>query len=107
MTALAHQRCAHHPVREAVARCPECQRFYCRECVTEHDDRLLCAECLRRLSARAAGGRRRLTGLVRAAQLLAGILVCWLFFYYSGRILLAIPAAFHEGVFWQGEEPGE
>ncbi|MCI0613826.1 rhomboid family protein, partial [bacterium] len=40
---ISKQRCFFHSQREAVVRCPECGRYYCRECVTEHLDRLLCA----------------------------------------------------------------
>ena len=36
--------------REAVARCPECTQFFCRECITEHDDRVLCSACLKKLA---------------------------------------------------------
>ena len=36
MSNLIHQRCSNHPGREAAVRCPECGRFFCRECVTEH-----------------------------------------------------------------------
>jgi hypothetical protein len=46
MTAVAHQRCLHHHEREAVARCPECGHYFCRECITEHDERVICASCL-------------------------------------------------------------
>ena len=52
---LRHQRCYHHHGREAVVRCPECGRFYCRECVTEHDDRMLCSRCLEQITHSAAG----------------------------------------------------
>ena len=45
---LAHQRCFNHATREAVARCPECHHFFCRECITEHDDRVLCTGCLKK-----------------------------------------------------------
>jgi len=103
MDRLAHQRCTHHALREAVARCPECQRFYCRECVTEHDERVVCAACLKRLVARTATPRRRLGFIWQWAQVLAGLLLCWLVFYYCGRALLAVPADFHEGTFWQRE----
>ena len=41
MSSLIHRRCLHHPAREAVALCPECRRFYCRECVTEHAGRMI------------------------------------------------------------------
>ena len=45
------QTCFQHPDREAVVRCPSCRKYYCRECVTEHDDRMLCSNCLAALTA--------------------------------------------------------
>ena len=42
------QRCWNHEAREAACRCPACGRSYCRECVSEHEGRLLCAACLSR-----------------------------------------------------------
>jgi hypothetical protein len=97
---LSRQRCHHHPGREAVARCPECRQFFCRECIAEHDDRVLCAACLKRLAQQAGPRRRRLAGAWRAVQLVAGVLAVWVFFYLAGRLLLAIPASFHEGTLW-------
>src|SRR5512137_19237 len=102
MSSLTHQRCLNHATREAVARCPECRQFFCRECITEHEDRVICAACLRKL-ARATGVQRsRWRVFASVAQCLAGVLVAWLFFYTAGRVLLAIPASFHEGTVWQG-----
>ncbi len=66
MTELWTQRCQFHALREAVARCPECQRYFCRECVTEHDERLLCASCLRKLLERSSPDKRRGRALLRA-----------------------------------------
>jgi hypothetical protein len=43
---IAHLRCQQHPHREAVARCPNCSQSFCRECITEHDGRMLCLPCL-------------------------------------------------------------
>jgi hypothetical protein len=57
MQNLLLQRCFNHGMREAAARCPECGRFYCRECITEHDDRVLCSACLKKL-ARAPLAKR-------------------------------------------------
>ena len=34
-----------------VARCPSCGNFFCRECITEHDELILCAACLKRITA--------------------------------------------------------
>ena len=83
-----HQRCWNHERREAVCRCPECGRSYCRECVTEHEARLLCASCLAALSRgtgeRRRGGRRAVTAVLA----LAGILLAWAFFYSAGEALI-------------------
>jgi hypothetical protein len=97
---LSEQRCLHHPTREAVARCPGCQQTFCRECVTEHDDRVLCADCLRRQSAGEKEPRVRLLAVARLGQFLCGLLVSWLFFYWLGQALLALPSSFHEGTVW-------
>ena len=95
---LIRARCAVHPQREAAARCPECRGYFCRECVTEHGDRALCASCLRR----QAGGRaeRRagpLRTASRVAQLGLGLLLAWFFFFVVGEILSSLPDSFHEG----------
>ncbi len=106
MQALSLQRCLHHPAREAVARCPECGRFYCRECIVEHEDRVVCADCLKRMvQAKGGKGRSRLAWVPGAAFLALGFLVAWMFFYETGALLLKIPAAFHEGTLWHiGDE---
>jgi hypothetical protein len=96
-----HQRCFYHEGREAASRCPMCRRYFCRECVTEHDDRVLCVECLKTIVdgrvARQSGVRRVLRGLLPVM----GILVAWLFFYTIGRALLLIPSAVHDGTVWE------
>jgi formylmethanofuran dehydrogenase subunit E len=53
MIALA--RCQRHPGREAAARCPSCQQSFCRECITEHEGRMLCLACLTKRSQPATG----------------------------------------------------
>ena len=98
---LADQRCFHHAQREAAARCPECARFFCRECITEHDDRVLCAACLARLSRRPLFRRPAFAGLLRFGQFLAGWIIAWVFFYLCAELLLALPSAFHEGTLWK------
>jgi len=101
MQILSEQRCFNHALREAVARCPECTQFYCRECITEHDDRVLCAACLRKLARPPLFKRRGFARIFRVAQLMSGLLAAWLFFYLLGNALLSIPASFHEGALWQ------
>lgn len=46
---LRHARCLFHPLREAAARCPHCGGTFCRECVTDEDNKLACPPCLRRM----------------------------------------------------------
>lgn len=103
MTALATHRCLHHPTREAVARCPECTQFYCRECITEHDDRVICADCLRRLVHVPERRGPRWPWLRAVTLTLLGGMLAWFFFYEVGQALLAVPTSFHDGTLWNLE----
>ena len=100
MAALLHQRCFHHSLREAVARCPECRQFYCRECITEHDDRVICAACLRKLTLQVVAKPSSVTGLAPLVQATLGLAIVFLFFYFVGTALLSIPSQYHEGTVW-------
>lgn len=104
MSEISQQRCFNHTSREAVARCPECRRCFCRECVTEHEDRVLCAACLRKLAARGERRRRRWQGVGLLLRATLGFLVLWTLLYYAGQILLRIPSSVHEGTLWREGE---
>jgi hypothetical protein len=82
------QRCWNHDTREAVCRCPDCGRSYCRECVSEHESRLLCAACLR-TKARAVEPRRR-SRLAPLGMALAGVLLAWVVFFGAGEGILLV-----------------
>ncbi len=116
---LTRQRCWNHAEREAAARCPSCARFFCRECVTEHAGRMVCAACLR---TQFAAGERRLrpgggragrawravaANAWRAAQVGAGIVTAWFFFHLVAGWLVSLPEQFHEGTFWKHSIFGE
>ena len=101
MPDLSLQRCFNHLAREAVARCPSCAQFYCRECITEHDDRVICAACLRKLAHVPLTQRTGFLLLFRVGQGLMGLLLVWFFFYLLGETLLGLPTSFHEGTLWQ------
>ena len=100
MSALIHQRCFHHSLREAVARCPECRQFYCRECITEHEDRVICATCLKKITAKPEQKRAVFAWALLLVQFSLGLSVIWLLFYLCGATLLSIPSSFHEGSVW-------
>ena len=96
---LSQKRCFNHAARSAVARCPRCERFFCRECVTEHEGRVICASCLRRLFE--PGRTRRIGGgVLRGLFALAGMAAAWAVFYYAGRLMLGLSSTFHEGTIW-------
>jgi hypothetical protein len=88
-SAAIHQRCWNHEGREAVCRCPECGRSFCRECVTEHQSRLLCAACLTRLAHQAAP-ESAMQRAVPAVLLAAGLVLAWLIFFGAGEGILAM-----------------
>ena len=101
MQNLTYQRCFNHATREAVARCPSCGQTFCRECITEHDDKVICAACLRKLARVPLLQRRGFAVGLQFGQCLVGVVAAWFFFYLIGEILLALPSAFHEATLWK------
>ena len=101
MPSLAQQHCLNHSTREAVAQCPQCRHFFCRECITEHDDQLLCAACLGNAFPAKGPRRHPFRALGRAGLGLGGFLTAVVFFYWAGQILLMIPTPFHDGTLWK------
>lgn len=101
---LSQQRCRNHAQREAVARCPGCGHYFCRECITEHEDQVRCAECLGKAARRPLLQRRGFASARYALQCLLGLMVAWFFFHLLGELLLALPSSFHEGTIWSAEK---
>jgi len=100
MSSLAQARCFQHVSREAVARCPSCERFHCRECVTEHDGRMICRLCLDALvESEAKSSSGFFTSLRGWALAGAGYFLAVYVFYKIGAVLLSIPSKFHSGGF--------
>jgi hypothetical protein len=85
-----NQRCWNHEAREAACRCPACGRSYCRECVSEHEGRLLCAACLSRIAANRESKSGPAVRLASPAMIAAGILLAWLIFWAAGASLIAL-----------------
>jgi hypothetical protein len=100
MKALQQSRCLNHEFREAVARCPQCRHFFCRECIVEHDDVILCSNCLRQTTRKAESRRSWKRPLSLATQGVFGFLLGWFCFYSLGKNLLELEPDFHEGTIW-------
>ncbi len=100
MNPIETRRCFNHAEREAAARCLACGRFFCRECVTEHEDRVLCAACIAGQSAGPHGTGRSFRNLKALFLIGFGFTVLFLVFYYAGTALTKIPAEFHKGGLW-------
>ncbi|MBI1321087.1 MAG: rhomboid family protein [Candidatus Hydrogenedens sp.] len=100
--ALTQKRCFNHGTREAAARCPACERYFCRECVTEHEGQVLCVSCLAKAAPENTAQRgSRLGGVVLLLQSVAAIVVLWMVFFGLGRMMLSIPNEYHESVVTQ------
>ena len=100
MSDLARQQCFNHPGREAIVRCPSCRRDYCRECVTEHDDRYLCSSCLRAQAAKEARPPRHPRLPVGALLAVAGLLSAWTVYYAATQYLVMRNIADHSYKSW-------
>ena len=100
MNDLIHKRCYNHRHREAAALCTECGRYFCRECITEHDDRVLCSSCLVKVTRRPGLALSKFSAVHRLANFCIGIVILWIAFYYLGQFLISIPSSFHEGTIW-------
>lgn len=101
MNDILHQRCFNHMFREAVARCPGCGRFFCRECITEHEDKVLCASCLGQKSNTIKEKLHRFQWVFRLGHFFLGMMIAYVIFFYLAQILLSLPTSFHEGTLWQ------
>ncbi len=85
---MKDQQCMNHPSRGAAARCPDCENYYCRECVTEHEGRVICAGCMKQMVGRGGETSSRWTTLVEAAKVVAGLVAGWLFFYMVAQFFI-------------------
>lgn len=94
------QRCWTHEAREAVCRCPGCGHSFCRECVTEHESRLLCAACLASQARSSAGAHVQARPPVRVVLTLAGVILAWAIFFAAAESLLTLTER-SEAAAWQ------
>ena len=51
-TNLQFNKCFNHMDRESVAICLECKEHFCRECIIDHEGRMLCASCIDKVTVK-------------------------------------------------------
>jgi hypothetical protein len=93
---LTLQRCLIHADRVAIARCPSCANYFCRECVTEHEGRFLCSNCLQSKSTTIKPAPRTAGWFATGIGIVIGLAVAWFFFYAIGQLLILIPSNLHD-----------
>jgi hypothetical protein len=89
-------RCWNHPGREAVCRCLACTHAFCRECVTEHHDRFLCAACLAAGARSVVPARGRWRKPVAAIAAAGGLLLAWTTFFSAAQMVAEVAARIEE-----------
>ena len=95
---LSKLHCFNHSLREAVARCLECNRYFCRECIIEHKERVICAECLERINAQEEKKDSiYLSIITRTIATFITIFILWFTYYAIGEQLQKIPTFFQKG----------
>jgi hypothetical protein len=96
-TQLRSLRCANHSNREAAARCQECKRHFCRECITSYKDKMLCKSCLDGKNNDAVKKKesKHIIATILLLLIFSGsFFLNWLFFLWFGKILASIPDKF-------------
>lgn len=104
---LSQTTCRIHFDRPATARCPSCQLYYCRECITEHDGKKTCAACLNEARKSAEKPKQTQKGLrffqpAPILQFAVAVIMVWFLFYLIAKTLTGIPDEFHDGTIWKG-----
>jgi len=92
-------RCANHKRREAAVKCLTCNKYFCRECITEYQKKMLCTDCLEKLSQKRKKRNLNIhfaSGLTLFMFFMVSFFIAWLFFFWSGQILASIPQKYHD-----------
>jgi hypothetical protein len=98
-TTFSQTRCFNHSVREAVAKCPGCKKDFCRECTSEHEDRILCKDCLTTETKVDKKGPGFFSKIFVIARICLSLFWAFFVFYIIGVLLNKIPSEFHDGNF--------
>ena len=76
MSKLSQVRCINHIDREAVSICKHCHNYFCRECITDYDDKMLCKSCIDKLISQNRLNKKK-------KKKIKAISCCYLFLYFA------------------------
>jgi hypothetical protein len=84
--------CLNHADRPASAKCRECGRSFCKECIVDEEGRMTCSPCLAKVHARARAAVRGESGLLDVltslALLAVALFVLWhAFDFFNGSVM--------------------
>ncbi len=89
-------RCSNHISREAVARCPKCSNDFCRECVTEYKEQMLCINCLDILTQENNLKPSYLGIFLLLILFIISFAILWLIFYWTGEFFSGADTFHHQ-----------
>ncbi|MCD4819929.1 MAG: rhomboid family protein [Candidatus Cloacimonetes bacterium] len=90
MSKLSQVRCHNHIDREAVSLCKHCHNYFCRECISDYDDKMLCKSCIDKLISNNNLKRKKKLNFKQYLAVIFSSLLLWFIFYSSGNILISI-----------------
>ena len=93
---LSLKKCFNHAAREAAARCLDCKNFFCAECITEHDGRLTCSNCLtKKADVKKESKPLPILKILAPFVILISITLTIIFFTLFSRVLYNSPEDYH------------
>jgi hypothetical protein len=87
--------------REAVASCPSCQHHYCRECITEHEDIIVCRHCLAsQIDLQPKEPSPFISYSLGFVEMSVGLVILLSSIYFYCFLFSQAPKDFHDGEIW-------
>lgn len=84
---LMSKKCFNHADRVAGAKCLECGNFFCAECITAHEGRRTCSNCLKQLHDHEKGKRSRKSHLTIIMAIAGGVILIMLFYAIGTKLI--------------------
>ena len=84
---LMSKKCFNHADRVAGAKCLECGNFFCAECITAHEGRRTCSNCLKQLHDHEKVRRSGKSHLTIIMAIMGAAIVILLFYAIGTKLI--------------------